>query len=266
VLACAELLAATGAGLSLAQGGTPREPLLASGPLAEELEELQFTLGEGPCMAATARRSPVLVPDLAGPSAHSRWPVFAPAAVDHGVRAMFAFPVSAGAALVGVLDVYRSAPGSLRPQELADALVLTDAVLVLALDERGGIAPDLGNLLDTTVSARRAQVHQATGMVAAQLGVSMTDALAALRAYAYTEGRRLIDVAADVLARKVRLSGDQESWRAAVTGLGGSSGERGAEAGEGATDSPEATGRQGSAGDPASREADDQGSSDNQED
>jgi len=204
-MACAELLAAAGAGLSVA-GGVTREPLLASGQAAEELEELQFMLGEGPGLDATTARSPVLVPDLAGPSAHRRWPVFAPAAVDHGIGAMFAFPVSAGAALVGVLDVYRSQPGSLLPRELADALVLADAVLVLALDERGGIAPDLGNLLDTTVSVRRAQVHQATGMVAAQLGVSMTDALAALRAYAYTRGRRLADVAADILARRVRLS------------------------------------------------------------
>lgn len=205
-MACSELLAAVGAGLSVARGGTAREPLLASGPVAEELEELQFTLGEGPGLDATARRSPVLVPDLAGASVHSRWPVFAPAAMDAGVRAMFAFPVIAGAALIGVLDVYRAEPGSLRPQELADALVLADAVLVLALDEQGGIAPDLDNLLDTTVSVRRAPIHQATGMVAAQLGVSMTDALAALRAYAYTHGRRLTEVAADVLARKVRLS------------------------------------------------------------
>lgn len=206
IIASAELLAAAGAGLSVAHGGEPREPLLASGPVAEDLAELQFTLGEGPSVDATTRRSPVLVPDLAGASAHSRWPLFAPAATDAGVRAMFAFPVTAGAALVGVLDVYRAEPGSLGPQELADALVLADAVLVLALDERGGIASDLDNLLDIAVSSRRAPVHQATGMVAAQLGVPMTDALAALRAYAYTEGRRLSDVAADVLARKVRLS------------------------------------------------------------
>ena len=106
-------------------------------------------------MDATAWRSPVLVPDLAGTSAHGRWPVFAPAAMDRGIRAMFAFPVTAGAALVGVLDVYRAEPGSLRPRELADALVLADAVLVLALDEQGGIAADLDNVLDTAVSIRR---------------------------------------------------------------------------------------------------------------
>ena len=205
VMACVVLLGATGAGLSVAHDGGPREPLLASGPRAEELEELQFTLGEGPCMDAAAGHSPVLVPDLAAASARSRWPVFAPAAMDHGVQAAFAFPVTAGTALAGVLDVYRAEPGPLHPRELADALVLADVVLVLALDEQGGITAELDDVLDTAVSTRRARVHQATGMVAAQLGVSMTDALAALRAYAYTRGRRLTEVAADVVERKVRL-------------------------------------------------------------
>lgn len=212
VFACAGSLAAAGVGLSVASGGIPREPLLASSAVAEEMEELQFALGEGPSMDATARRSPVLVPDLAGTSAHSQWPAFAPAAVGQGIRAMFAFPVTAGAALIGVLGVYRAQAGSLGQQQLADALVFADAVLVLALDEQGGIASSLDNLLEAALATRRAQVHQATGVVAAQLGLSMTDALATLRAYAYTQGRRLSDVAADVVARRVRLApGDVSS-------------------------------------------------------
>jgi hypothetical protein len=208
VIACADSLAAAGTGLALARNGTPREPLLASNAIAEELEELQFLLGQGPCMDAAAGRGPVLVPDLAGPDAQRRWPVFAPAAVDHGIRGMFAFPVATGAALVGVLDAYRHRPGPLDQRELADALMFADAMLLLALDSRGGIATDLSDLLDTPLSARRAHVHQATGMVAAQLEVSVIDALAALRAFAFTRGRRLDDVAADVVGRRIRLSAD----------------------------------------------------------
>jgi GAF domain-containing protein len=207
VLACADSLGAAGAALSVAPGGTRGEPLLASGAIAEELEELQFALGEGPCVDAAAGRSPVLVPDLAGPGAGSRWPAFAPATAEHGIRAMFALPVTSGAALIGVLGVYRAQPGSLPPRELADALVFADAVLVLALDQHAGIAAGRGSLLDIALATRRAQVHQATGMVAAQLNVPMTGALAALRAYAYARGLRLDEVAADVVARRVRLRG-----------------------------------------------------------
>jgi hypothetical protein len=205
VNACADALAADGAGLSVARVGALREPALASGPVVEELEELQFTLGQGPGMDAVVGRGPILVADLAAPDAQRRWPAFAPAAADRSVRGMFAFPVTVGAVLIGVLNVYRLQAGPLQPEELAQGLVYADAVLVLALDERGGIVSGRASLLDAALSARRAQVHQATGMIAAQLGVPMSDALAALRAHAYTHGRSLADLAADVLARKVRL-------------------------------------------------------------
>lgn len=209
VMACADALSAAGAGLSLARDSSPREPVLASAPAAEDLEELQFTLGQGPGMDAAAGRGPVLADDLAGPDARRRWPAFAPEAAGRGVRGMSAFPVAAGAALIGVLDVYRLQPGPLTADEFADGLVFADAALILALDERGGITVGPDGLGGAAISARRAQVHQATGMVAAQLGVSMTDALAVLRARAYAHSRGLADLAADILARRVRLDADR---------------------------------------------------------
>lgn len=205
VIACADALAADGAALLVARNGALREPALASGPVVEELEELQFTLGQGPGMDAVVGRGPILVADLAAPDAQRRWPAFASAAADRSVRGMFAFPVTVGAALIGVLNVYRLQAGPLQPEELAQGLVYADAVLVLALDERAGIVSGPDSLLDGALSTRRVQVHQATGMIAAQLGVSMSDALAAIRAHAYAHGRSLADLAADVLARRVRL-------------------------------------------------------------
>jgi len=205
IIACADGLAAVGAGLSVARDGAPHEPVLASAPEAEEMGELQFTLGQGPSMDAVAGRSPVLVPDLTRLDAQRRWPLFAAAAADRGVRGMFSFPVAAGAALIGVLDVYRLRAGPLAPHELANGLAFADAVLVLVLNDNDGIAATPDGMIAAIVSERRAEVHQATGMVAAQLGVSMTDALAALRAHAYAHSRRLSDLATDVLARRVRL-------------------------------------------------------------
>lgn len=205
VIACAEGLTAS-AGLSLARNGGLLEPAVASSPAAEELEELQFTLGQGPGMDAVADRGPVLVPDLAGLDALRRWPTFAPAAADRGIRGMFAFPVAAGAALLGVLDVYRVPAGPLPPEQATDGLVFADASLVLMLDARGGITGSLDGLAAAAVSARRAQVHQAAGMAAAQLGIPVADALAVLRARAYAQGRPLADLAADVLARRVSLA------------------------------------------------------------
>ncbi|MFD0630267.1 ANTAR domain-containing protein [Catenulispora yoronensis] len=51
----------------------------------------------------------------------------------------------------------------------------------------------------------RAEVHQATGMISVQLGVSLAEALVRLRAHAWAADRLLADVAADVVARRLRF-------------------------------------------------------------
>lgn len=207
---CAQLLAADGAAVSVTSGPGSLEPLFATDAPSEELEELQYTFGQGPSYDACTSDGPVLVPDLTAPSAAGRWPMLAPAAIDRGIRAIFAFPVAVGAARVGVLGVHRRTPGALSAGALADGLTCADAVLELALDDRAGVAvydaayPGYIELAD-----RRMEVHQAAGMVSVQLDIHVTDALARLRAYAYVHDRRLMDVAADVVARKLRFESDE---------------------------------------------------------
>ena len=60
----------------------------SSGPVAQSLAALEFTLGEGPGPDAVDTRRPVLVPDLAHVPA-TRWPAFGPAASALDVRAVF---------------------------------------------------------------------------------------------------------------------------------------------------------------------------------
>jgi GAF domain-containing protein len=105
-----------------------QEPLWASDEVARKLDDLQFSLGEGPCVEAFVDRRPVLVADLTE-HAHSRWPVFATAALRTPVRALFVLPVQAGAVTVGVLDLYRDTPGMLAPDELTGALRAADAAM-----------------------------------------------------------------------------------------------------------------------------------------
>lgn len=206
--ACVQATGAIGAGLSVSRGRGLREPILAVGERSEELEELQFTLGEGPAVDAADGDRPVLVADLAGPEARRRWPAFASGAAARDVLGMFAFPVGAGAARLGVLDVYRTAPGNLDTIELADALAYGDAVLVLALDHRSGLGFDAEKLPDGDLAARRAEVHQAAGMVSVQLGVSVAEALARLRAYSYVNDLALADIAAGLVTRRFRFLPD----------------------------------------------------------
>ncbi|HEY3561453.1 MAG TPA: GAF and ANTAR domain-containing protein [Kribbella sp.] len=215
VRACAQSMSALGAGFAMARDDREWEPLIASAPLASELDELQFTLGEGPSGEAVHNGVPVLEPDLAGFGAGRRWPAFAAMATERGVGAAYAFPVGVGAARVGVLTVYRREHGPLRAELLQDALVYADAILVLALDERVGVETD--QLIAVAFDARRAEVHQATGMVAAQLGVSVTQALARLRAHAYSSGQSLQEVAAAVMAGRLHFEGDDAAPRTKET-------------------------------------------------
>jgi hypothetical protein len=190
-----------------------REPVFATDRRTEELEELQYTLGQGPYVDAAGLDGPVLVADLSAADSRGRWPMFAPAAADRGIRGMFAIPIQAGAARLGMLDLYRLMPGLPSNGELADALAYADALLVLALDHRGGIAPNLNNLEETGMTGRRAEVHQAVGMMSVQLGIDVTEALARLRAHAFLRDRRLAEVAAEVVTRRLRFhpdSGDDE--------------------------------------------------------
>ncbi|MGW6196565.1 hypothetical protein ACWF0M_10520 [Kribbella sp. NPDC055110] len=208
VSACAQALSAAGAGLAMARDGGLLEPVLATGPEIRELDELQFELGEGPSGEAGASSAPVLEPDLSGVAAGRRWPAFAAAGGERGVRGVFAFPVAAGAAKVGVLTVYRREPGPLRREQLEEALVFADALFVLALDSRQGISADLDEVIAAAFTARRAEVHQAAGRLASQQRISVTDALIRLRAHAYSNGQSLYTVAVDVMSDRLQLDRD----------------------------------------------------------
>jgi GAF domain-containing protein len=191
---------------------SPRETVYASDLVASELEELTLTVGEGPGVDALTD-GPALIADLTTAECLTRWPVFAPAAARAGVRAVFALPLRIGAIRLGVLALYRAEPGGLDGDQLADALALADAMGALLLDEAGHDPcdpPRPGRSWLEYTGAQHPVVHQATGMVIVQLGVTAAVALMRLRAFAYAHDRRLREVAADVVARRLRFDPDRD--------------------------------------------------------
>jgi ANTAR domain len=197
-----------GASVTAVGGVMAREPLFASDELSARLEELLYTTGEGPGAEEEDFRlgSPVLVPDLA--LVTERWPGFAPAAVTAGARAVFALPLQAGAIRVGVLSLYRALPGGLTVGQLADLLVFADIALQLVLDAAAGISQLPAYRPLAGLSDARAEVYQATGMVSVQLGVSLEEAFARLRAHAFASDAALGDVADEIVHRTLRLDAD----------------------------------------------------------
>lgn len=194
----------TGAGIMLMSGDQPCGSLWATDEVSAQIEELQFTVGEGPGIEAWRRDQPVLESDLATP-ATQRWAAFTGPAVRAGVRATFAFPVKVGPVRVGILNLYSARPGSLTDDQHADALSLAGVVgkVILAIQARalpGALAARLrpgSNFHDVS--------HQAAGMVSAQLGIEVGQALVRLRAYAFANDRPLTEVGVDVVARRLRF-------------------------------------------------------------
>jgi GAF domain/ANTAR domain len=199
---CCELLPITIASVVL-MGDQGVEGITgASDALAAAIQNEEFTLGEGPATNVRQLGRPVLVPDLR--DATSDWPRFVPAAERLGIRAMYAIPLQIGAVDLGVLVLGGAKPRAWSGQELADSLLLGDLISRLVLDLQAGVTSEsLAWALDATDS--RAVVHQATGMIAAQLNVGVAEALVRLRANAFATDRPIDRVATEVVAGRRRF-------------------------------------------------------------
>jgi GAF domain len=199
---CAVLTGVSGAGIMLMPDDVAQGSLCTTDPTSALIEQVQYTMGEGPSLEAHGQGRPVLEPDLAG-AGSGRWAGFAEPVLAAGVGAVFGFPLRVGAARLGALNLYRDRPGDLTDEQHADALVLADvaAEVILLLQARapaGTLADELARSAELHVV-----VHQAAGMVAVQLGIGVADSLVRLRAHAFAAGIPLQKVAEDVVGRRL---------------------------------------------------------------
>lgn len=208
--ACVEVLQVAGAGLSVTRAlGSPRAlrvPLGASDDVAARVERLQTSLGEGPCLLAADRREPLVID--AGDMA-SRWPVFhAELVAQTPVRSVVSLPVMWGdpAEPLAALDLYLTDPDSSVPplDLLAADIVQVIAEMLFAspntVEWRGAWLPAW---MTGPSATQRMNVWVAVGILIGHAGLSSTDALAVLRAYAFGHGRNLDDVADDMSAQRL---------------------------------------------------------------
>jgi hypothetical protein len=189
--------------------GSNSGTLGSSGEHARMCDELQFLIGEGPCLDSVTSRAPVFVLDLADPD-DGRWPVYGPAMLDLQMRGVYAMPVVVAGEYVGALDLFRAQPGRLESAQLTGAIVAAELAGIPLLDLLDGdmqaaVADPDSNAWAELHTLSRAEVSQATGMLVAQLEVEPAEALVRLRAHAYATGRSATEVARDILDRKLRL-------------------------------------------------------------
>ena len=185
-------------------GGRALGSVCVSDAVTEAVEDIQYTLGEGPCVEAFRTGAPVLVPDLAG-AGGDRWSGFREGALRNGVVAAFGFPLLVGPVCIGALNLYQDRVGALTDEQFADASVVAQVVARTVLAWQSSAPPHSLAWQLEQVPAHRAAVHQATGMISVQAGRSLDEALVLLRAYAFAEDRPISTVATDVLAGRIRF-------------------------------------------------------------
>ena len=222
--ACVELLEVDGASVSLTHEGSTQGTFGSSGDMSRQLDELQFTFGEGPCLDAVRQGSPILVADLDDP-AEDRWPAFAGALLRSGINAVFALPVTIASQQIGALDLFRRRPGQLSGTALTGGMLAAELAALPLMDLMSSdfdwdVAAAGGDGWDQLASLSRVEVYQATGMLIGALDVGPAEALVRLRARAFAEGTTAVETAWAIV--EGRLSLEPGDWLESGAQTGGS--------------------------------------------
>lgn len=189
-------LPVTGASVSTMGDVLGSETLSASDVHAARLDEVQFDLGEGPCWDALRTATPIAEPSLRGDGA-ARWPAFATAVRDEPVSSVFAFPLIVGPLKLGAVDLYSRDPIALDASESQRASTLAGIIGRHVLREALAISPPIDDV-DENPRSRRT-IHQATGIVLAQLGISPDDALLMIQGHSFATGRSMMEVSGEIV-------------------------------------------------------------------
>jgi hypothetical protein len=195
-------------GLSISTFGDflPAETISASDAQSFRLDELQFDLGEGPCWDALETGVPVCESNIRE-QPNRVWPAFSEAIIADELGALFAFPLLLGPLRIGAIDLYTRRPSQLsdltirRTSGLAtivSRLVLSRAIRLSQSDSEGET--------DTRKQFSRREVHQATGMVLSQLGISALDARLIIQGQAFAVGRSMQEISEEIIDRRLSFA------------------------------------------------------------
>ncbi|MGF0118491.1 GAF and ANTAR domain-containing protein [Promicromonospora sp. Marseille-Q5078] len=195
--ACVEILGAEGGALTVSPSPDERLVVSTSDGMSARIEDLQEVLGEGPAQLALEQDRLVVMP-IDGARADA-FPVFAQMVRSiGGPITAYAVPMRVHGTVMGVLSLYTT--DARLSRDLVDAQFLADAVGTSLLDDTEPI--------DWSTQAR---IHQAAGMVTAQLRIPPADAIAVLRAHAFARSSTLQDVVDDVLDHRLDFTHDDTS-------------------------------------------------------
>lgn len=209
-MCCVQVLPVDRAAIGVVGPSATWESVGASDATATLLQAQQIVAGEGPAFDALSRGGPVLVDDLSTEA--DRWPGLTAALGAKASGALAAFPLQIGAISVGVLNLHRTEPRPLDGSDTSDVLTVADIVTTVLLARAEVIDTDAHGVEKWWApSPTSTEIHQATGMVVAQLSVSPRIAYLRLRAHAFATEQALHEVARAVIDRRLRFDRESEN-------------------------------------------------------
>lgn len=200
---------ADGAGLTLLEAGRA-DVVVKSTEFVRQIDDIQYGLGEGPCITAAAQAATVRSGSLGG---DQRWPRFGPRAGRLGVHSVLSLPLITAAGVVGAMNVYAHAKDAFdqRSEQIGEMFAVPAAISVqnahlLAQAQR--LARQLQSAL-----ASRPIIDQAIGIIRSRSGGSAADAFDKLRHVSQAKHIKLHDVAAAMVEEAAARARTRSSGR-----------------------------------------------------
>jgi GAF domain-containing protein len=191
---------AEGAGLTLLEENRS-DTIVSTADFVAQIDDIQYSLGQGPCLSAVADRKIVLSGSLGG---DRRWPQFGSRVARLGVHSVVSLPLITEEAVVGAMNVYAhdknaftADAGRLGVIFAVPAAIAVQNAQVLAQTKR------LASQLQAALSSRGV-IERALGIMMSRSGGTEAEALDRLRALSQHQHEKLPVVAQSIVQEAVR--------------------------------------------------------------
>lgn len=201
---CIDVLDTAAAGIMLVAPDGELRVMVSSSETMRVVELFELQAQEGPCFDCFRSGRPVVNGDLTAPE--SRWPSFAPVAVEAGFLAADAIPMRLRSNVVGSLNLFRTEIGSLDDDDVAIAQALADVATIALLQHRHALDSDRINDQLTGALQSRVVIEQAKGVIAERENLPTDEAFVRIRRYARDHNLRLSDLAGDIVKEQFDLT------------------------------------------------------------
>jgi GAF domain-containing protein len=168
----------------------------SSDDLAIEVDEVQYTQHEGPCLQALWDGAVIYVQDMRG---ESRWPNYVERAVTVGVRCSLSLPLQVGEQAIGALNLYSRQPDAFDERLRQNLTVFAgQAAAALTMVLRQARQDQIRDQLEQAL-ASRTTIDQAIGVLMAEQRCTADEAFDLLRSHSQNSNRKIRDIAADLI-------------------------------------------------------------------